>query len=97
MPAPKLPSFFKIPKSKQFEYKPMHYDQSREELATRISRIEKEVEREKSSGSHPAGLKEKMHQRWSRADQRKTHTRSNLVILALAGALALIAYYYLYR
>lgn len=74
----------------------MYYNQSKEELAARISIIKQDVEREKSSGSHPAGLKERMQQRWGRAEQRKTHRRSNLVILALAGALALLAYYYLY-
>lgn len=97
MSAPKLPSFFKIPKNRQFEYKPTYYNQSKEELKERVRRIKQDVEREKNSDNHRAGLKEKMHQKWSRADQRKTHKRSNLIILILAGALALLAYFYLYR
>jgi len=97
MSAPKLPSFFKVAKNRQFEYKPTYYDQSKEELKERISRIKKDVEREKSAGIYSTGLKERMHQKWSRADQRKTHKRSNLVIFALAGALAILAYYYFYR
>jgi hypothetical protein len=32
MKAPRIPSFFKIPKSKIFDYKPRHYDKRKEAL-----------------------------------------------------------------
>ena len=32
MQAPRIPSFFKTPKSKIFDYKPMYYDKRKEEL-----------------------------------------------------------------
>ncbi len=32
MQAPRIPSFFKIPKSKLFDYKPRYYDQRKEAL-----------------------------------------------------------------
>ena len=32
MQAPRIPSFFKTPKSKKFDYKPRHYDKRKEQL-----------------------------------------------------------------
>ena len=43
MQAPRIPSFFKTPKSKTFDYKPMYYDKRKEEL----ERLKKEGKKQK--------------------------------------------------
>ena len=43
MQAPRIPSFFKTPKSKTFDYKPMYYDKRKEEL----ERLKKESKKQK--------------------------------------------------
>ena len=37
-----IPRFFKVPKHRQFEYKPIYYDEQKEQLQERIKNIEKE-------------------------------------------------------
>ena len=43
MQAPRISSFFKTPKSKTFDYKPMYYDKRKEEL----ERLKKEGKKQK--------------------------------------------------
>ena len=43
MQTPRIPSFFKTPKSKTFDYKPMYYDKRKEEL----ERLKKEGKKQK--------------------------------------------------
>ena len=43
MQVPRIPSFFKTPKSKTFDYKPMYYDKRKEEL----ERLKKEGKKQK--------------------------------------------------
>ena len=43
MQTPRIPSFFKTPKSKTFDYKPMYYDKRKEEL----ERLKKESKKQK--------------------------------------------------
>jgi len=40
----KIPSFFKIPKHKQFEYNPRHYDLGKEALLQQLDNVEKSDE-----------------------------------------------------
>ena len=37
-----IPSFFKIPRHKQFNYEPLYYDERKEKLQERIKQIEQE-------------------------------------------------------
>ena len=43
MQVPRIPSFFKTPKSKTFDYKPMYYDKRKEES----ERLKKEGKKQK--------------------------------------------------
>ena len=43
MQAPRIPSFFKTPKSKTFDYKPRYYNKRKEEL----ERLKKESKKQK--------------------------------------------------
>ena len=45
MQTPRIPSFFKTPKSKTFDYKPMYYDKRKEEL----ERLKKESKKQKKT------------------------------------------------
>ena len=89
-----LPSFFKSTRTRQFEYKPMYYNEREEALAQRI----KNIEGEEKGIYNREGLRERMSTQWSRKDVRKSYNkRSNLIIIALVAVLAAAAYFYLYR
>jgi hypothetical protein len=42
MNAPKIPSLFKIPRHKNFEYKPLYYDEAKERINERREQLKKE-------------------------------------------------------
>ncbi len=89
-----LPSFFRSTRTRQFEYKPLYYDERKEALDKRI----KNIEGEKAGIYNREGLRERMSAQWSRKDMRKgNHVRSNIIIIALVAVLAAAAYLYLYR
>ncbi|MGD1844806.1 MAG: hypothetical protein ACFB10_05370 [Salibacteraceae bacterium] len=89
-------SFFRMPKPRQFNYRPMYYDADKEELQARIERIEAEVAAEKDpSLPQEQRLRSRIHSEMAREKDRQLQS-INYRVLAIAGLLALAIYAFLY-
>jgi len=62
--------FFNRPKPRRFDYKPVYYDQEKEELEERKKELGK-----LSEGDPHARLKADIRRRWHRGGERKTSER----------------------
>lgn len=71
-------TFFKTPRNKKFNYKPVYYDQKKEEMA----RLKKTAI-EEGSDDYEAALRERMRMRWKRSSgtQERKASRQRLVII----------------
>jgi hypothetical protein len=54
MQAPKLPSFFKVPNTKNFSFKPRYYDQNRERREQLIKQGGSPLKFKRNKVKHPA-------------------------------------------
>ncbi|MDR2585037.1 MAG: hypothetical protein LBC84_02285 [Prevotellaceae bacterium] len=54
-------SFFKTPKHRVFNYKPLYYNAEKEELQERLARIRAEMEREAGTGDDLRTREERLH------------------------------------
>lgn len=79
-------TFFKTPKHKQFKYRPLFYDEKKEEL--------EKLKRESVSGDDfdEAALRDRLELRWkrSRRSQDKKFTKMRFIVILLV--LALVAW-----
>ena len=94
MPAPKIPSFFKSRNPKQFEYKPLYYNEAREEMKERRTRIAKELGKgEEDASFEPEVFRSRLRDRWQQSNR---HTimmqRSSLRLLLIVGVLIYLSY-----
>lgn len=81
-------SLFKHRKPKQFAFKPVYYDQTKEARQQRDSLIKKEIEDEAINGQFRKLLREK----WRKNYTSYANKKSNLRIILIATLLALICY-----
>ncbi len=90
MLSPKLPSMFKTPKPKHFDYKPLYYDEAKEEREKRHKRIRAEsgggkyfssfsIRHFTLTGDHPKGVASRI--------------KSNIRLIIIIFALTALAYY----
>lgn len=97
MSTPKLPSFIKLPRHKNFEYKPLYYNEAKEEMKQRVERAKLELGLENEGvGQHTVeAFKEKLKGRWNRKSYGKGVANSNYrVLLILAVIIALLWYFF---
>jgi hypothetical protein len=80
MLVPKLPTLFRNPAHRQFDYKPIYYDERKE----RIEQL-KGLNQDKPSGSRSGKIK--FH-----STRGKSYLYSNLRLIAIIFALLLLAY-----
>lgn len=85
-------SFFKLPKAKQFGYKPVYYDPAKEELEQHSNKKDVQTKTEETYRESIKGSFRKNKQKAKTADVRKMNVRLLLIIVAL-GILAL---YFIY-
>lgn len=79
----RLPSLVKLPKHKQFNYQPRHYDPVKEEFEERVKRIEDEVKAEKGEISFSDGYDSRISQAF------RNNRRKSQPAFALSSALML--------
>ncbi|MFT5970115.1 MAG: hypothetical protein ACI8ZO_000621 [Flavobacteriales bacterium] len=89
MPAPKLPSLFKINRNKTFEYKSRFYNERKDRLNDRRHQIAKDLELEKKGSVVDKGF---LSERRSKAV-----SQSNSRVLLLFVIILLLAYFIIYR
>jgi hypothetical protein len=93
----RTPTFIKLPRNKQFNFKTRFYDAEKEELEQRISTIKAEIEAEKKGSFDSEVARHKMAQSWKMNRTRRNHfNASNMRIAMIAAALVLVFYYFFY-
>ena len=94
----RLPSLFKTPKAKQFEFKPRYYNEMKERLAEQERRVLKEIEFQKKLDDDPElKLREKMRKKWGTESREEANKKANKRVLIIATFLGAIAYYFLIK
>ena len=98
-----LGGFFKLPKIKQFHYKPRYYDERKEELDKRIAQIKKEMgvtdEQPEGNkyfrGDYKTHIKGQMkgYFKQSRRQKRTSNIRLLIILLILLALSWYIIYY----
>lgn len=87
--------FFRVPKHRQFEYKPRHWDPDKEEKEKRLQRIREiqesgvEASKTRISGSFRKGYKGNDNYRRSQV------VRSNLILVGVIVILLVLSYFFL--
>ncbi len=94
-----LPSLFKIPAHKVFDFKSRYYDAVKEEFEQRVERAKRDagagsVVNEK--GEYVPAVKGQMRRYINRAYATKERRGSNYRVLIIAAILSAIAYYVFY-
>lgn len=87
-----IPSFFRTPKPKPFNYIPRYYDEQKEELEERIRNIEREMGVDKGEGYRPTIRRGQMSN-YFRRKQRRVQKQSNIRLVIIILILLLISYF----
>lgn len=91
MEAPKLPSLFKTPRHKKFEFKPRYYDEAKERINERREQLKKEG---LNSDDEKIGLiKYRINQKFQREEYRQNIKQANYRILIVIIIILLVLYY----
>lgn len=87
-------TFFKTPKNKQYNYKPVYYDARKEA----IEKLSKSAYEESKSGKkeYEKALRDRMQLRWKRSSEAKSRKASRTRLLVVLVALFLLVYLIFY-
>ena len=86
-----LPSFFKIPKHKEFNFIPRYYNERKEKLQERIKDIELEMGVKSTDSVYQSRIARGSMRRYM-DKRRTTQKRSNFRLLLILAALILMVY-----
>jgi hypothetical protein len=81
-------TFFKRPKNKQFNYKPVFWDKAKEERENRTKLALDEKDKDYSEA-----LRKRLDYRWRRNSAIKSNRNSNLRLIVIIVGLSLLSYY----
>ena len=87
-----IPSFFRTPKPKPFNYIPRYYDEQKEDLEERIRNIEVEMGVNKGEAYRPRIRKGQMSN-YYRRKQKRVQKQSNIRLVVIILILLLISYF----
>ncbi len=85
-------TFFKRPRHKQFNYKPVFYDKAKDEREKRMKTALEETDKEYS-----IALRERMNLRWKRTAGARARKNSNYRLIVVLLAIGLLFYYIFLR
>ncbi|OQY05035.1 MAG: hypothetical protein B6I20_01935 [Bacteroidetes bacterium 4572_117] len=95
-----LPSLFKLPSNKIFNFKTRYYDADKEDLEERVERAKRDAgitNATNNDGVYVPNIKGRMKHYMNRKPiMVKERQKSNFRVFAIAAALALFAYYILF-
>lgn len=80
-------TFFKIPRNKKFNYRPVYYDQKKEEREKRHK-----AALEEDGGDYEKALRERLQMRWKRTSGIRTRRASNQRLLIIFVVMFLLLY-----
>jgi hypothetical protein len=91
MSAPKIPSLFKTPRHKNFEFKPRYYNEAQE----RINERREQLKREGLAGDSEAigMIKYRINQKFQRQQYKQSIKQANSRIIFVIGVILLVLYY----
>lgn len=92
-----IPSLFKTPRHRQFNYRPIYYNQQKEELQERIRKIEQEMGVNKKEDSNYRPGIQRGQMRGHFRDVKRLKRQSNVRLLIILLALFALAYYLIYN
>lgn len=95
MQAPKIPSFFKTKKPNQFYYEPRYYNERKEKMQERYSRISRELNRNDNTRTDSEVFRSSLRHSWETSRQGGTGNKINLRVVLYIVALTGLAYYFL--
>jgi CRISPR/Cas system endoribonuclease Cas6 (RAMP superfamily) len=85
-------TFFKTPKNKHFNYKPVYWDKAKEEREKRMKSALQDNDKE-----YAQALRERLELRWKRSTGATARKNSNIRLVAIIFLLALVSYYLFIR
>jgi hypothetical protein len=88
-------TFFKTPKPKGFKYKPIYYNEQKEEMKEREARIKKELGLNDSDTPFVPNIKGRF--RSPRMQKYSQSRQTSVRFLIILFALLLLAYYFFFR
>ena len=86
-------TFFKTPKNKQFNYRPIYWDKAKEERDKRL----KTAFEDTSGKDYSEALRERMDMRWRRNSGTRARRNTNLRLMVVLAFIALLFYYIFLR
>ena len=87
-------TFFKTPKNKQFKYRPIFWDQKKEE---RNKRLKTALEESETGKDFNEALRDRISMRWRRTAGARERKNSNLRLILILAVIGLIFYYIFIR
>jgi len=94
MQPPKIPSFFKTKKPSQFHYEPRYYNERKEKMEERFSRISNEVN-QRNERTNPDLFRSSLREQWGATQHRGNTSSVNKRVLIYIVLLVGLAYYFL--
>ncbi len=85
-------TFFKTPKNKQFNYKPVFYDKKKEEREKRLKSA-----LEDDGGDYQQALRDRIRMRWQRTAGNKDKKSSNQRLLIIILIISVLVYLVFFR
>ena len=86
-------TFFKTPRNKKYNYRPVYYDKKKEESKERLESTIKD----KDDGDYESALRAKMQNRWKRTAGAKEKKTSNTRLVVIILAITLLLYWIFFR
>lgn len=85
-------TFFKTPKNKHFNYKPVFWDKAKEDREKRMK-----TALEDNNTEYSQALRERMELRWKRSTGATARKNSNIRLVGIIFLLGLVSYYLFFR
>lgn len=86
-------TFFKTPKNKKFDYRPIYYDAKKEEMEKKYGKTGKKS----GEAGYEADLRERMQAKWRRRSATRDSQSSNKRLILIIVGLAIAVYFLLFR
>ncbi|MDX9940912.1 MAG: hypothetical protein RBS53_01690 [Bacteroidales bacterium] len=85
-------TFFKTPKNKQFNYRPLYYDPRKEEREKRLK-----TAYEAGGDNYEQALRDRIQMRWKRSAGTRDRQASNRRLIFILAVVFVIVYYFFFR
>lgn len=95
MQLPKIPSFFKTKKPNQFYFEPRYYNERKEKMEERYSRISRELNNQNGERTDTNTFRSSLRDNWASSSRHAQGSAVNKRVLFYIILLVAIAYYFL--